>query len=149
MISNITFNILTPDEKTIEYMEKMRFEAHNIPVDFPISNTYYAVMLRQHQMLMFAILVNKIPVAGAYVSCHNHSIFIEHLFVKQGLQKTTHHFGSNLIKYIISNKKALEEYYHTFINSVRIEYINNETKHIYEQLHFKESKIPGQLHKGI
>jgi len=147
MKANININVLKPTDKAIGFMESLRYEAHNYPKPDNPLNSYYAIMLKEGRMLVYAVLVNNVPVAGAYVSSVGHSIFIEHVFVKPELQRTEFHFGSNLIRFIISQRSELETYFNEQFNSVRIEYINDETKQIYQNLQFRESKMPGQLFK--
>ena len=145
MKAKININVLKPTEKAIGFMENLRYEAHNYPKPDNPLNSYYAIMLKEGRMLVYAVLVNNVPVAGAYVSNINHSIFIEHVFVKPELQRSKFHFGSSLISFIISQKSDLEAYFKDQLDAVRIEYINNETKQIYLNMQFKESIIPGQL----
>ena len=146
---NICMNVLKPTDETVSFMENLRYEAHNYAKTPDPLKSFYAIMLKEGRMLLYAVLVNNTPVAGAYVSTTGNSIFIEHVFVKPSLQRSKFHFGSNLIRFIISQKTDLETYFGVLFDSVRIEYINEETKHIYQKMDFKESKIPGQLFKII
>ena len=147
--ANISFNILLPNEDIIDYMEKMRLKAHGYEVVGDPLNTYYGTLLREQRLLMFAVLLNGTPVAGAYVSNNEHCIYIEHIFVRPEFQRTNFHFGSALIKYIISKKAAIEQYYNEELSTIKIEYINESTKHIYENLEFKEGDNPGVLSRGL
>ena len=147
--ANVTFNILLPNEDIIDYMEKMRLQAHDYKEDVDTLNTYYGALLRQQRLLMFAVCLNGTPVAGAYVSNFDHSIYIEHIFVRKEFQHTNFHFGTALIKYIMSKKELIEQYYREPLSTIRIEYINAETKKIYEALDFTEGDNPGVLSRGL
>ncbi len=147
--ANVSFNILMPNEDIIDYMEKMRLKAHGYSEETDTLNTYYGTLLREKRLLMFAVLLNGTPVAGAYVSNFNHSIYIEHIFVRPEFQRTNFHFGTALMKYIISKKDLIEQYYGEPLSTMRIEYINEATKRIYEKLDFTESENPGVLSRGV
>ncbi len=151
MSAKISFNVLKPTDKAVEFMEKLRFEAHGIPSDKGLNplNTYYGVRLKEGCLLMYAVLINNIPVAGAYVSSLYDSLFIEHVFVKPELQKSDFHFGSSLIRYILCKKSELELFFQTNFTTAKIEYINNQTKQIYENLSFREDENPGLLFRPI
>ena len=148
-MGKIQYTLLSPSDNVIIYMEKIRFEAHNDKLTTNPLNSFYGYMLKNGSMLVFTALKDGKPVAGAYVSNLNHAIHIEHVFVKPELQNSDDHIGSNLIKYIISCKAILELYYKEKLDNVRIEYINDRTKHIYQNLGFEEDTISGQLKRGL
>ena len=148
-MGKIQYTLLSPSDNVIIYMEKIRFEAHNDKLSTNPLNSFYGYMLKNGSMLVFTALKDGKPVAGAYVSNLNHSIHIEHVFVKPEYQNSDEHIGSSLIKYIISCKAILELYYKEKLDNVRIEYINDRTKHIYQKLGFEEDTIDGQLKRGL
>ena len=148
-MGKIQYTLLSPNDNVIFYMEKIRFEAHNEKLASNPLNTFYGVMLKSGSMLMFTALKDNKPIAGAYVSNLYHSIHIEHVFVKPELQNSDDHIGSNLIKYIISCKALLEFYFKEKLDTVRIEYINDKTKRIYQNLGFVPDTIDFQMKRGL
>lgn len=124
---------LESDEDIVR-AELLRLEAYNLSIEnFDIMNSYYFMAIRNNLIIPFGFFINDRLVAACYVSNTFNSLYIDQLFVRPIFQNTGLHFGRSLLRYILVNKKMLEELFGQELHTSILEPIDNKCVGIYEK----------------
>lgn len=144
-MNELSFSIIDKEEffKTVELLRLKTYGIKSID-----ANQYYYDMFINHNMLVYGVFYRDELVGGAYVSSSFQSLFIEQLFVKREFQHNNLHVGSELLKYIINNKKACESFFNAKFDVSRLENRNNDS--LYKRFGYKEEdNIYGTMKRRI
>lgn len=109
-VMEINYKVLNLDEQIIETLEKLRLEALRIS-GISFNDTYHYKQLKEQKYLVFGAFYNDKLVGACYVSPSYNSLYIEQLFVSYELQRTELHIGTNLLKYVSTNKDIIQDYF--------------------------------------
>ena len=132
----INYEKVDLSEQNILSLEKLRFEVYDYKNLNP-DKTYFFFFLINGNILPFAAYENGLLIGGCYVSKTFETLFIDQLFIAKDYQDTPEHIGTNLLKYVLANKKLCEDFFNTKFN---FSYLDNScSKSFYENLGYKEN----------
>lgn len=119
-------------EDNIVKSELLRLTAFNVDLqDFDVSNSYYYMGIKNNLFIPFGLFIKGQLVAGCYVSNFNDSLYIDQLFVNPIFHNTGLRFGRMILRYILNNKKQLEEIFERKLTTSTIEPLNEKCRAIY------------------
>ena len=135
---NIKYTTIPLTKENIKLLEQIRYNAYQINIS-PINNNY-TIQLKNNQYIVFGCFLNEKLVGACYISNSYKSLYIEQLFILKEYQKSNHKLGSNLLRFILKNKKIIEKYYNSKFN---ISYLDStkELTTFYQSLGYKESNF--------
>ena len=123
------------DEIIIE-LETLRFNVYNLKSIKP-NETYFFLQMKEGKIIPFGAYLEDKLIGACYVSKTYQTLFIDQLFVSKEYQNNEEHIGTNLLKYVLDNKKVCEEYFNTAFN---FSYLDNRvSKTFFENLGYKEN----------
>lgn len=131
----IRHTMLSTDDDTLINIEKLRAECFNTEPNFQFN--WYINSIQSGRLIPFGTYVDDELAASAFVEYTQEKLHITLIFTKPKFQETGLKLGRQLLKYIISNKKVLEEYFGVEINQIELSY-KSEKSH---QLYIKEGFI--------
>lgn len=138
---NIKYKIIPLTEKNIIKLEEIRFNAYEINTnDFSPQDSFHTNQLKNNKYLVFGVYLNEKLVGACYISNSYNSLYIEQLFILKEYQNTKYHLGTNLLKYVLDNKKVIEDYYSTKLYFSRLEN-HNESSNLYKNLGYSEDEF--------
>ena len=114
--------------------EILRFEAFNIQIgDYDFTKSFYYLSIKDKTIIPYGLYIRGQLVAGCYVSNTFGSLYIDQLFVKPALQNSGLRLGRILLRYVLANKKHLEEIFNKDITTSMLEPLNEKCTAIYEK----------------
>lgn len=135
---NIRYEIIPLSEENITLLEQIRYDAYGIdPKNFPLEPTFYATELKKGKYFVIGCMNNNQLLGACYTSKAHNSLYIEQLFIKKKYQKSKLHLGTNLLKFVLNNKKKIETYFETNFYCSCLDCYKN-TSHFYQALGYKE-----------
>lgn len=96
------------------------------------TSTFYIEKLLKNEMLGIGAYINNKLIGGACISSYFDSLYIENIFVKEEYRNNK--IASNLINYIIMNKKVFEEYFSKEFITSKLEPNSSNVIGMYEKL---------------
>lgn len=139
-MTNIKYEIIPLTEENITLLERIRYDAYKMNTyALPPENTFYTRELKASKYLVFGCYLNNQLIGACYTSKAHNSLYIEQLFILKKYQKSNFHFGSNLLKFVLANKKVAEEY---FNSNFYFSYLDNykNTSNFYKSLGYTETE---------
>lgn len=130
-------------------LEKTRFKCFGIESSYyDMSNTYSANEMAKGKYLVYGAFIKDNLVGACYVSNSWSTLYVEYIFVLPEYQKHALHVGSTLLKYVLSQKKYINEYYnceftHSYLDS------SNKSSGFYEKLGYTKSNVPNFMKKTL
>ena len=134
----MSFSLLQIDLDTISMIEELRFDAYDIS-GIDSSKTYYANEIRKGKFIAFGAFYQGELIGSCYVSNSGSTLYIEQLFVSKAFQKTNLHVGSNLLKYVLSQKDYIEDYFNCNFHYSCLDSINN-TDNLYKRVGYVKTR---------
>lgn len=132
----LRYELIELNEKNIIELENLRFEVYDYK-NMNFKETYFYREMINGNILPFGVYQDEQLIAGCYVSKSFQTLFIEQLFVLKKYQNNKEHIGSNLLRYVLNNKKICEEFFNT---EFKFSYLDNRyNKSFYENLGYKEN----------
>lgn len=143
----IKHTLLPTDNATLIELEKLRAEAFDTEPNFRYN--WYTNSIESGRLLPFGTYVDNELGAGAYIEQSNDTLYITLIFTKPKYQNTGLKLSRELLKYIISKKDIIDEYYGSNIAQVELSYMGKKTHDIYIKAGFQEepSDIEKQTHR--
>lgn len=137
-MTNIKYEIIPLTEENITLLERLRYDAYGMnPNDFPPENTLHTRELKNGKYLVFGCLLDNQIVGACYTSNTRKSLYIEQLFILKKYQNSSPHLGTNLLKFVLANKKVAEEYFNSKFYFSYLDTYKNTTS-FYESLGYEE-----------
>lgn len=140
-MNNIHYKLIPLTNENIELLENIRYNAFGIDKNkLEIESSFYAKKLKEKKYIVFGVSLNNQLVGACYISNYHNSLYIEQLFILKKYQKTKLHLGTNLLKFILSNKKIVENYFNT---KFYFSYLENykDTSDFYKTLGYEEKEF--------
>ena len=122
--------------------EILRFEAYNIQIiDYDFTKSFYYLGIKNKTIIPYGLYIKGQLVAGCYVSNTYGSLYIDQLFVKPALQNSGLRLGRLLLRYVLANKKYLEEIFNKDITISMLEPLNEKCTAIYEKEGYEKKEM--------
>lgn len=144
---NIKHTLLNTDDDTLIALEKLRAEAFETEPNFRYN--WYINSIQSGKCLAFGTYINDELGAGAIIEQSKNILYITLIFTKPKYQNSGLRLSRELLKYIISNKKIIDEYYNSDIAQVELSYMGKKTHDLYIKEGFQEESedIEKQTHR--
>lgn len=137
---DIKYKLISTNEDNITLLENIRYNAYGMnPNEFPPEQTFYTKELKKNKYLVFGCYLDNQLVGACYISNLYNSLYIEQLFILKEYQNSPYHLGSNLLKFVLTNKKIVEDYFNSKFN---FSYLDNYkgTSNFYKNLGYTEKE---------
>lgn len=137
-MTNIKYELVTPTDENINLLEEIRYDAYgmNIKESSPKKSLHTEEMKKGKYLIFGCYLDNKI-VGACYISKLHNTLYIEQLFILKKYQKNNLHLGSNLLKFVLTNKQIIEKHFNTTFNYSYLDNYNHTTN-FYKNLGYEE-----------